>query len=579
MENIWLKELKNIDTRKVAVHFGSAVRKDDEKNKIQIKAIIAAFVTYKMQNNDELDSIDAICNEIGNDKRISEIIRSYDADCINIAKSSINIFTSYELLAFILFDDSLDNEIRESETTPFGIIKLANKILDIKKDEDNVLELCSGKGNFYIGMSIDDIKAKYVGIELNYIRKDIAEIRSYLVGESYEYILFDALEYKNENKVDKIFANYPFALRGFSIEECKRKLQNSLNLPEEILRRVSSDWLFNLSIIEQLKEDGKAVVVMTNGSTWNESDKNIRRYFIEHGYVETVVSLSEKLFDFTTIPTTLMVLSKNNKKVKFVDAKKLFQSGRRQNVLTEKNINTILEAINEDCDISKTINIEKLAENEYALNANRFLDTIPEIKNGIKFETLIKNITRGSQIKADFLDKYKSDQITNYQYLLLSNINDGILSIDNENQYLTEIPDNMSRYVIKNNSIILSKIATPNFKSAVAQIEDGKQIIANGNIFVIEVDEEKANPFYIQAFFMSDLGERMLRSIYTGTTLLTINLEKLKNMIIPNVSLEKQNEIANKYEASIDELILLNRKTEKIKQKMKTIFDEGDLNC
>lgn len=578
MENIWLKELKSIDTRKVASHFGSAFRKDDEKNTIQIKSIIAAFVSYKMQNDDELDSIDAICNEIGNDKRISEIIRSYDADYINIAKSSINIFTSYELLAFILFDDSLDNETRRNETTPFGIIKLANKILDIK-DDDNVLELCSGKGNFYIGMSIDDVKAKYIGIELNYIRKDIAEIRSYLVGESYEYILFDALEYKSENKVDKIFANYPFALRGFSIDECKRRLQNSLDLPEEILRRVSSDWLFNLSIIEQLKDNGKAVVVMTNGSTWNESDKNIRRYFIEHGYVETVVSLPEKLFDFTTIPATLMVLSKNNKKVKFVDAKNLFKSGRRQNVLTDKNINTILDAINEDCDISTTANSEKLVENEYNLNAIRFLDTIPEIKNGVKFETLIKNITRGSQIEADLLDKYKSDQITNYQYLLLSNINDGILSIDNESQYLTEIPDNMSRYVIKNNSIILSKIGTPNFKSAVAQIEDGKQIIANGNIFVIEVDKEKANPFYIQAFFMSDLGERMLRNICAGTTLLTINLEKLNNMTIPNVSLEKQNEIANKYEASIDELILLNRKTEKIKQKMKTIFDEGDINC
>lgn len=578
MENIWLKELKNIDTRKVAVYFGSEFGKDDEKNLIQIKAIIAAFVTYKMQNDDELDCIDAICNEIGNDKRISEIIRGYDVDYINIAKNSINTFTAYELLAFILFDDSLDNKIRVNDLTPFGIINLANKILDIK-DDDKVLELCSGKGNFYIGMSINNIKAKYIGVELNYIRKEIAEIRSYLIGENYEYILSDALEYKNENKVDKIFANYPFALRGFSIVECKKELQNSLNLPEEILRRVSSDWLFNLSIIEQLKDDGKAVVVMTNGSTWNESDKNIRRYFIEHGYVETVISLPEKLFNFTTIPTTLMVLSKNNKKVKFVDAKNLFKSGRRQNVLTEKNINTILEAINEDGDISISENIDKLAENKYVLNASRFLNTIPEIKNGVKFETLVKNITRGSQIEAELLDKYKSDQITNYQYLLLSNINDGILSIDNENQYLTEIPDNMSRYVIKNNSIILSKIGTPNFKSAVARIEDGKQIIANGNLFVIEVDEEKANPFYIQSFFMSDLGERMLRSIFTGTTLLTINLEKLKNLIIPIVSLEKQNEIANKYEASIDELILLNRKTEKIKQKMKTIFDEGELIC
>ena len=50
-------------------------------------------------------------------------------------------------------------------------------------------------------------------------------------------------------------------------------------------------------------------------------------------------------------------------------------------------------------------------------------------------------------------------------------------------------------------------------------------------------------------------------------------------MIIPYPSLEKQTEISNKYAASMDELILLNRKFEKTKYKMKHIFDEEELTC
>ena len=577
MENLGLKELRNLDTNKVASHFASMLSEGKELKNVQIQTIISAFITYKMQKNDELDSIDAICSEIEN-SAISEIIRRHNAEYIQIAKKSINIFTSYELLSFILFDNSFESGRDGSCSTPSGILKLANKILDIKED-DKVLELCSGKGNFFVEMSINSINANYTGIELNYIQKDIAELRSYLIGKNYEYILSDALEYRNKTKVDKIFANYPFALRGYSIDECKKELQKKLNLPKEVIQRASSDWVFNLLTIEQLKDNGKAVVVMTNGGAWNESDKNIRQYFVEQGYVETVVSLPTRLFNTTAIPTVLMVLSKGNKEVKLVDAKDLFQNERRINVLTDKNIETILNSISDESDISLTKTIDELEKNEFILNASRYFEIVPEIKDGIKLETLIKNITRGSQIKAEVLDKYKSDKPTNNQYLLLANINDGILSINNEDQYLTEIPDNMSRYIIKNNSIILSKIGTPTFKSAVAQIDEGKQIIANGNLFVIEVDEEKVNPFYIQAFFASNLGNRIFKSIYTGGALPTINLEKLKNMIIPYPSLEKQTEISNKYAASMDELILLNRKIEKTKYKMKHIFDEEELTC
>lgn len=44
------------------------------------------------------------------------------------------------------------------------------------------------------------------------------------------------------------------------------------------------------------------------------------------------------------------------------------------------------------------------------------------------FETVIKNITRGAQIKASVLDEIVSDKPTNMQYLMLANLQDGIIS-------------------------------------------------------------------------------------------------------------------------------------------------------
>ena len=110
----------------------------------------------------------------------------------------------------------------------------------------------------------------------------------------------------------------------------------------------------------------------------------------------------------------------------------------------------------------------------------------------------------------------------------------------------------------------------------VLKIDEDTKVVANGNLFVIELDENKVNPFYIQAFFASDLGETILKNIYTGGAIPTITLDKLKKMIIPLPSLKKQEVIAQKYAATVDELILLNRKVEKTKNRMKHIFEEEE---
>ncbi|WP_158095846.1 N-6 DNA methylase [Erysipelatoclostridium sp. An173] len=575
MKNINLLELKKIDTTKVACTLLDALIGLTDVMHIHLKSIACAYVINKMQTTMQYSNMEEFIEkaDLSNDQK--EIISQNAFDCWDIIVSNLSKFTSFELLAFILFNNPLLGGKNGSMSTPSELLNLALSILNIK-DTDEVLELCSGKGNFIVEATTNGCISNYTGIELNITEIMIAKLRASIIKENYNYILHDALDYRLDKKADKIFANYPFMMRSPAINSYKKQLEKTTNLPKDIIRRASSDWLFNLSIMDQLKKDGKAVVLMTYGSTWNNTDEKIRQYFIESGYIESVVSLAPRLFEEMSIPVSLVVLSHNNKSVRLVDAKNLFKSERKKNILTQENINDILGMLDKDSELSTTKTIKELSENEFVLNASRYFEVLPTIENGVAFGTVIKNITRGSQLRASDLDEYKSSIPTNFKYLMLSNINDGVIALDNEDQYLKEIPEKLEKYCIKNNMIVLSKTGMPAFKSAVAQIDDKTKVVANGNLFVIELDENKINPFFIQAFFASNVGEMSLKSIYTGAAIPTITLDKLKKMIIPLPTLKEQEHIAQKYAAAMDELILLNRKVVKTKNRMKHIFEEEE---
>lgn len=573
MENIKLLELKKIDTSIVAYKLFDDLRGLTDESHIYLKAIVCAFTINKMQTTMQYSNLEEFIEKANLTNEQREIISQNAIDCWDIIVSNLSKFTSFELLAFILFYNPSMGIKGPSMSTPDDLLDLTLSILNIK-DTDEVLELCSGKGNFIIEATANGCLSKYTGVELNLTEITIAKLRTSVIRENYEYILHDAIEFRLGRKANKIFANYPFMMRSPAIIEYKKQLEKSINLPKDIIRRASSDWLFNLAIMEQLDVNGKAVVIMTNGSTWNNSDEKIRQYFVENGYIESVVSLAPRLFEETAIPVSLVVLSHNNEKVRLVDAKNMFKSERRKNVLTEENIKDILGMLDNDTNLSTTKTIKELLENEFILNASRYFEVLPTVENGVEFGSLIKKMTRGSQLKASDFDEYKSSTPTNYQYLILSNINDGVISLNNDEQYLKEIPEKLEKYCIKNNSIVLSKIGMPTFKSAVAQFDEDTKVVANGNLFIIELDEKKVNPFYIQAFLASDLGEATLKSIYTGGAIPTITLEKLKRMMIPVPSLQEQEVIAQKYAAAVDELIILNRKVENTKDRMKHIFEE-----
>ena len=508
-----------------------------------------------------------------------EVDENLDEDIKNLAKAS-NLVAHWDELAKLLsrheqkifyLVSNLRN-ISEPSATPESLGIIAEELLEIK-DGDLFADFCCGSGSVTKAIKQNNKGIKAFGYDIDRNSIAVAKMCNEYSDDEIFYETKDLFEFglvEDKPKFDKIFANYPFGMRIRELKlgkEYLKKLEE--NIPS-VSKATSSDWLFNSLIVDMLSEDGRAVALMTNGSTWNVSDSAIRRYFIENGLIECVVALPSRLFSGFSIDTSMIVFSHNNKGVKLVDASEIFENGRRVNFLNDGNIAEILKLVNEETENSRFISVEKLRENDYVLSMNRYV--VPDIADGQPFESVIKRITRGAQLNAKALDEVTTTVPTDMQYLMLANIQNGI--IDKDLPYLKNIDKKNEKYCLTNHCLILSKNGYP-YKVAVAEVKESQKIMGNGNLYIIELDENKVDPYYLAAFFGSEQGTAALKSITVGATIPNIGVEQLKSLVIPIPALEKQKKYAEEYQSIKDEITMLQLKLEKARNRMVHIIEEG----
>lgn len=541
------------------------------------KAILAAYTLYKARTSETPFSVSY--EDIKNGKLdISNDILNTIKDVINENAwvKLVELLPKYapDIFAAAVFLPIEENIRSNSFSTPASIIKLAQRILQCVPG-NQVIDIGYGTGAFILSAALGELNAQYVGYEINPDCYMVSKIRAELLGVDIQLYLKDAFTLSAsdgiENKFDKVFSNYPFGLRARNLSSGVDYLKKLRDKDPRISRATSSDWIFNALLCDILDVNGKAIGIMTNGSMWNTTDLAIRRYLIESGMIECVISMPSKMFSVTNIPTSLIIFSHGNQKIRLIDATNMCQKGRRQNEFSDENIQTILKAMTDDSEYSKAISVTGLEKNEYNLNLSRYHNAEKgTIENGIPFKDVINSITRGVHCTARELDAMASEHVTDIQYLKLSNIQDGI--IEDNLPYLDNIEPKFEKYCLKNNNLILSKTGAP-YKVAVAIVPDGKKILANGNLYIIDVDETKVNPYYLKAFFESEHGAAALHSISVGSVIPNIGVDKLKKLLIPVPAIEEQERIAQRYQAVMDEIAVLKLKLEKAFDRLKHTFD------
>lgn len=508
------------------------------------------------------DDVRLLAQEVLNDKlwnRLLQMVTKYSPE--EFALAAVMPVTDYEPKKTM------------ATSTPDAILKLAHKLLDVKAGE-KVADVCCGSGAYIVSAALEEANASYHGYEIHRASGAAALMKAELLGADVKVTLGDVFAIADSNempKYDKVFADPPFGLKLKDLGVGDRYLDRLAEQYPGLSKGTSAAWVFNALLYDMLAENGKAIAIMTNGSTWNGIDIPMRKYFVERKMVECVIALPSKLFASTIIPTTLIVLSHNNDAVRMIDATKHCQQGRRQNDFSSENIETIVDALTEDYDYSRSISIEELRENDYALHLSRYVADDLGFHNGVPFESVIKSISRGAPCTASQLDEMVSDDVTDMQYLMLANIQDGM--IDDKLPYLSYIDPKYEKYCLKNNALILSKNGFP-YKVAVASVQEGQRILANGNLYIIELDEAKADPFYVKAFFDSEQGRAALKNITVGAAMPNIGVDNLKKVEIPLPDIEVQKRVAQKYRYMLNEIAATKRYLGEMISRLYRIFDE-----
>ena len=532
----------------------------------------------------------------------------------------MNRFNEDELLAFILFAFDFNyylNKKSEKEKKilmsplPNSLSKLSFKLLDIK-DNDYVLNFYSELGNFAIESFLNSPSINIRGIEDFFLTRNISILKASLISDNIKFsditpnyfeevesedIEIDscievfrikpAFEYSPKQKVDKIFSNlalisnyffnslyisefYQYNKRGKEevTEIYKRYLCNDLKISNEIVENASLEWLSYIKIVEeQLKDEGKALSLVESEILYDyNNNEKIREYFIKEGYIEAIILLPERIMFDINASLALIVFSKGNKKIRFVDASNFGKTKKIKEknitILKDSDVDEIINLLNNDTNSKIAISkeIKDFSENYYNLGVDINIDPssiAPSKKTirGIPLKKLIKNIMRGSQISLEELEEYRATEKTSNIYLSISDINDGLIDFKNIETYLKNIPENQEKFLVKNEYILLSKYGKSP-KLAIVKNLGEEKVIASGNLIIIEVDKKEIDPYYLAALFSSKKGIKILKEAYSikDKENATLSIKKLKELRIPIPSQEICIEIAYEYERILNRI-------------------------
>ncbi|MGN8630700.1 N-6 DNA methylase [Blautia sp. HCP3S3_G3] len=461
----------------------------------------------------------------------------------------INILMNFNLLDIVLHMDFMSTVKSIQEDCLLSSVPwINNLVFEIMKSHGgkSVFNCDCGYGDFIVKMTDKEDINLIDGYSFDELASQVAKIRGFFARTKCDVTFISTLYQPTDKKYDMIYNSLPCGKKydlSYVMELFLKDLGFSYRINK---KKYSFDLLWTINALQSVNENGIVVAVVSNGALYNEVNNDIRKYLVENNYIKAIISLPPSIIPFMGVAASLIILEKcKNKKIKMIDAKEICEKQRRITSFSDDNINYIMKLYLEpiESNVSFEVSYEQIVSNDYNLGINKYIETDPMI-NPTPLGEVAKSIFRGYQIKATEFDSiatiYEDD--TEYRMINVSDVlAEGFVKsklqpviIEDERKY--------GKYLVENRDIIITAKNTT-IKTAIYKQQNYKTILT-GNLIVIRVDDSKINPYYLKAFLDSRLGESMINSIATGTTVKSINPNNLKKMYISLPSMEIQNKIA-----------------------------------
>lgn len=513
------------------------------------------FKAEEMQTrsaDDKKDTVSELLQWIGQAgrERLFRLVENYDAEI-------------FETLAMTYVHD------RRNQATGPSLRRLGYRLLDVKPDEA-VAEFCSG-----IGLSATELSMQ-VGHPIDAYESDEENVKAArLYGDATE--CGPVVHHKDifllgeDEKYDKIICFPPSGSRiesgspaeAFYMKNIKTKTPGNIT---------TEGFLFDLKILEQLNAGGRAVVSHVFSETERRASFDLRREAVMTWKLEAVIALPVSLSLPAAEAEVLMVYAnrEDDFEVTFVDARHLSRVNRRAAEMTEEDIEEVLKLVNTDGVYSKTMDLRDVCVSGCNLNPLYYLREKIAFKDEKPLRSVVKEFGRGPNLRASELDELASETPTTVCYISQADLQDGTVVI--EEKYLKEDIE-VRGSTVHSGDLLLSRTG-PDFRSAVAEFPEGMEGVCSGNLLILRVNRKKLDPYYLQAFFQSAVGRKVLEGAVRAGRLPLINMSDLKGLKIPVPPMDIQDKVARKYRTCLGEVIRFRRGLREAVERLSTVIDD-----
>lgn len=268
-----------------------------------------------------------------------------------------------------------------------------------KKELASVLDFACGSGSLLLNVNNEMKKAggkigKIYGQEKEVTTFNLARMNMLLHGlHDSEFEIFhgdtltnDWAMLKDSNPVkpvefDAVVANPPFSLKWEPDDESSKdpRFQNYGVAPKS-----AADFAFLLHGFHYLSGSGTMAIILPHGVLFRGgAEASIRQKLITDDNIDCIIGLPANLFYSTGIPVCIIVLKKCRRTddVLFINAAECYDPGKKQNELSPKHIDTIVEAYSNRTEkdrFSRRVSLREIKENDYNLNITRYVSLAQE---------------------------------------------------------------------------------------------------------------------------------------------------------------------------------------------------------
>ena len=231
---------------------------------------------------------------------------------------------------------------------------------------------------------------KYYGQELMPSTYNLARMNMFLHGvlpENQHLRNGDTLDADwptdEETEFDIVTMNPPYSANWSAAEGFKQD-ERFMDYGGKLAPKSKADYAFLLHGFYHLKQTGTMAIVLPHGVLFRGAAEGaIRETLLKNGSIYAVIGLPSNMFYNTSIPTCILVLKKHRegRDVLFIDASKLYQKEKKQNVMCEEHIDRVLELYIARKPVDKMAylaSFEDIKANGYNLNIPRYVDTSEE---------------------------------------------------------------------------------------------------------------------------------------------------------------------------------------------------------